>query len=235
LILSIVLAVLALPLVVLCVGLLCPLGYAADCHNKNARFSVKWLFGILSFKCVYKNGKLMFGLFIFGRQRAKPAAKSGGQKSDTKQKKPAAKKRREKKPKKSPKKEPEKKNPISYVLQVFNHPDIKIIINKTILLLKRLLKRIKPHTFRLDGTVGFDRSDITGRLLAFQALFTTFTGLDAAVRGDFSGRRFDISFKMRGGFNLFSLAWPLMIYVFSKPIRKIIWGYFKNNKGAENE
>lgn len=115
-----------------------------------------------------------------------------------------------------------------------DYPDRKIMVKKTIILLKRLLQPVKPSKFKLTGEVGFGSPDITGKFLAAESVFASFTRLQINIKGNFNRKCVDLNYSANGSFCLFSLLWPVVLYVFSKPIWKIIWKYI-NNKEEKNE
>lgn len=162
-------------------------------------------------------------------------------KEDT-QTEPSATKRKKKQGGKKPKQRKEKftddegrfKRILALAKLFIDYPDRNIIIKKTILLFKRILRPFKPSKFNLNGEIGFDSPDITGKFLAAESVFVCFTGLQINIKGNFSRKCVNLNFSTNGSLCLFSLLWPVALYVFSKPIWKIIWKYIIN-KEENNE
>jgi len=237
---------LALILVPLCLLLFIPFTYKTEAGKGiNAKLTVKWLFGALAMRMEYVNKKLITNYLIFGRKRkrrrknklkkepnkeSKEGAKKTAQKT-AKKTKENQKRRESKKPKKKkPPKEDRSKNLFQTFIRIMKHPERGIITEKTALLLKRLCRPFKPKVFHLSGEAGFTDPCATGKFIAAEALFVGFTGFNVNIKGNFERQCFNIDFKAAGSLMLFSLTWPLMIYIFSKPIWKIVRSYFSRNE-----
>ncbi|MDR1687436.1 MAG: hypothetical protein LBS21_02340 [Clostridiales bacterium] len=123
---------------------------------------------------------------------------------------------------------------INLIKTAGNHPDRKIITKKTILLLKRLYRTLKPKHFKMRGEVGFKNPDRTGKFIAAQAVCKAYTGLDILVYGNFERRVLKLDFDMYGKTCFYSLVYPLAVYVFSKPVWKIVKEYFAGNDEAKS-
>lgn len=108
-----------------------------------------------------------------------------------------------------------------------DYPDRNIIIEKSLLLVKRVFKAIKPSGFALTGEVGFNTPDKTGKFLAAESIISAFLGFPFLVKGNFEKETLIIKLEVDGRFNFASLIFPVAAYILSRPIRKIIIEYLK--------
>lgn len=99
--------------------------------------------------------------------------------------------------------------------------DIKPIISLGMILIKKLLKKVAPAHFKVQGTVGLDDPCATGQFIGFYEAATSACGLREAIdlKGDFSQKHLDLELKMSGRFAVASLLGPCIWFVFQKPVR----------------
>lgn len=253
----ILLFILLILLLTACILLFCPVSYKLGAKDVNVRFAVKWLFGVVKLKLEYIENNLSFNLLIFGKNRKtgeekkqaeKEQARKKTQKANDREKKiNAAEERIEKSGKKEKNDKntandanetPQNENRLKKIIDTFksfyNYPDRKILVKKTLLLIKRLLRPIKPSKFYVNGVVGFNSPDITGKFLAVESLLVCFTGLPINIKGDFNRKHLNLNLSASGRFCFFSLVWPFAFYIFSKPVWKVVNKYLKN-KEENNE
>ena len=112
--------------------------------------------------------------------------------------------------------------------------DIKSIISLGIMLLKKLWKKIKPKRLYIKGTVGFADPCTTGQFLGLYEACAHTLGFRSSVdlTGDFNEKRLELDMKLAGGFAVASLAWPVIWFIFQKPVRD---GIKLMKEGRSNE
>jgi len=101
-------------------------------------------------------------------------------------------------------------------------PDKKLIWQYTKRLLIRLLRALRPEKFEVRGVIGFDDPSVTGKALAAIAVISRMTGLRVNLRGNFEEQEITVHGILIGRVRIWSLAWPILVYVFKKPIWKLV-------------
>lgn len=122
---------------------------------------------------------------------------------------------------------------IEKIKYLWNYPDREEIVNASIKLIKKIIKILFPTRVELDMEVGCDNPATTGYILALSSILTLYFGDNIKVYGNFETSVLNGKFKAEGKFTLFSIVWALLIFIFIKPIRKIIWNYLKNRRKEE--
>ena len=104
--------------------------------------------------------------------------------------------------------------------KLIDYPYKHMIVEKTILLLKRLVKAILPKDITGECRFGFEDPCITGMLLgAFYALFGMLRLYNQIyVSADFEKEYLYLKCQIAGKIRLWSLLWPLIAYAVSKPV-----------------
>ena len=102
--------------------------------------------------------------------------------------------------------------------------DIKTIISLGKILIKKLLRKIGPKRFLLQGVVGFDDPCTTGQFIGLYEAATGAAGLRDKfdLKGDYYQKKFSFDLKMSGRFAIASLLWPLIWFLLQKPVRNAI-------------
>lgn len=123
----------------------------------------------------------------------------------------------------------EKKEKIQPIVkEIWSIPDKKGIFKALEKLLKRLLKGILPGNLFVKATVGTGDPAATGYVLALAGILTAKFGNDIQIRGDFTkATAEDIEVRVKGKIILGRLAWALLAFVLTKPVRKAIWNVIK--------
>lgn len=133
------------------------------------------------------------------------------------------------------------KDKINYVL---NYPDRKKIQEYTLKLLGDELKALRPKYFELSGTIGFDDPSVTGKVIG---LVSIGQGLCTCrpkwariiIRGNFEKSILEARMRMKGKISLWIIIFPLIKYIFKKPIwkivKKIIWKGEKNGNSVKQQ
>jgi len=133
-----------------------------------------------------------------------------------------------------------KKNSIASVFskikEIYNYPNKDEIIKETIILLKRLLKALKPKYFNLNCEFGFETPDMTGMALGIAGIVRAIVYKDnfnIEFRGNFNEKTLNLNTGLGGKISLWSSLWSLIAFVFKKPIWKIIRPKLFNKKNSE--
>lgn len=230
-----ILILLCLLLLILLLILAVPIKCQVACA-KNEKTSycinIMWLFGLVRFKVNNGGTRLKLLWWSFGRRKRKASGKdrcrgdtkasgkrmkreksavfkwtdkkTGGFKTDKKAKETHKDSRKEKK---------DKGNGIFNIIKyVWSYPDRDLIIKHTINLFKRLLKAVRFEEGIIDGTVGFDRPDMTGYLLAAAGIIQTILPFDINIRGDFEKEILQGKVSVKGSVILWFVFWPVIVY-----------------------
>ena len=102
--------------------------------------------------------------------------------------------------------------------------DIKSIISLGIILIKKLMKRMKPKRFKLYGIIGFGDPCSTGQFLALYEAVVGAARLRSAIdlQGDFIKKKFALELNMAGCFTIASMIGPMIWFILQKPVRNAI-------------
>lgn len=127
-------------------------------------------------------------------------------------------------------------NAVEKVKIVIDYPDRDVLIELTLLLLRRWTKALRPALFRLEGDFGFEDPSLTGKCLGGLAMFCGRMGLIDAVRvrGNFEKKILVFTLHAKGRFTFWSFLWPLAAYISSKPVWKIAKPFIFN-KNRKNQ
>lgn len=108
--------------------------------------------------------------------------------------------------------------------KIKTYPDKDKIINYTLKLLKRLKTAIKFKAAEIYGTIGFDDPSQTGLFLGGVSIISAFLPINFNIKGNFEKGDFNAGIYLKGRFSLWSLGFPILVYILKKPIRKILFG-----------
>jgi hypothetical protein len=100
------------------------------------------------------------------------------------------------------------------------YPYKEMLVNKTILLLKRLIKATKPKDGDVECCFGFEDPSVTGILLGAVHALCGACCLYKYIRitADFEKEYLYLKCRLEGSIRLGSLVWPLIAYIVSKPV-----------------
>lgn len=118
------------------------------------------------------------------------------------------------------------KNIFNKIKSIFKYPERDIIIKYTKKLILKLFKIIKPENINIKCEFGFDDPSITGYLLGVISMMSVLIPGNLNIKGNFEKEIFNISLETYGKANLWSIGFHILVYVFKKPIWKLI----KNRK-----
>lgn len=122
---------------------------------------------------------------------------------------------------------------IEKIKYLWNYPSRQQIVDASIKLIKKIIKTLFPKKLELDMEVGCDNPATTGYILALSSILTLYFGDNIKIYGNFKTSVLNGNFKAEGKFTFFSIIWALLVFIFVKPIRKIIWNYLKNRRKEE--
>lgn len=108
--------------------------------------------------------------------------------------------------------------------KIKTYPDKDKIINYTLKLLKKLKTAIKFKDAEIYGTIGFDDPSQTGLFLGGVSIISAFLPINFNIKGNFEKEDFNSGIYLKGRFSLWSLGFPILVYILKKPIRKILFG-----------
>ena len=86
------------------------------------------------------------------------------------------------------------------------------------------LKALKPKMFKVSGFVGFDSPDKTGYFIAVVSILKALTCFNIDIAGEFNEEKIDVEFAAKGKTSIFKMLWPLVKFVFKKPVWAIVKG-----------
>ncbi|MCL2421131.1 MAG: hypothetical protein FWD03_04670 [Defluviitaleaceae bacterium] len=114
---------------------------------------------------------------------------------------------------------------------LFTNLDIKSILSLGILLMKKLFKKIFPRRFIVRGVVGLSDPCATGQFIGFYEAVAHAIGLRHSIdlAGDFNQKVLNLDVNVRGRFAIASLLWPIIWFIFQKPV----WDGLKMMKKKE--
>lgn len=116
------------------------------------------------------------------------------------------------------------------IKQFWDYPDRKKIVWLTCRLFKKLLKALMPKQLSLDVEYGCENPAYTGYVLAFSSILVLQFGDNIKVRGNFQQTVLNGNLNGFGKLYLIDIIGPLIQYILSRPIFKIIWRYFRRRK-----
>lgn len=122
---------------------------------------------------------------------------------------------------------------IEKIKYLWNYPGRQQIVDASIKLIKKIIKTLFPKKLELDMEVGCDNPATTGYILALSSILTLYFGDNIKIYGNFKTSVLNGNFKAEGKFTFFSITWALLVFIFVRPIRKIIWNYLKNRRKEE--
>lgn len=127
----------------------------------------------------------------------------------------------------------EENNIISKLDEYWNYPDREQIIKLSIKLMKRLIKTVLPKQLNLDLVIGTGDPALTGYILAWSSILVLLFGNDINILGNFERPALDGKVRIKGFIRIGKIFWNLLLFVISKPIRKLIWQYLKNRRKGD--
>jgi len=106
-----------------------------------------------------------------------------------------------------------------------SYPYKEMLVSNTILLLKRLIRPLKPKNASLKCTFGFDDPSATGALLGAAHAVCGICDLydHVSISADFDKKCLNYECHAEGKIKVWSLTWPFVVYAFSKPV----WFFLK--------
>ena len=124
----------------------------------------------------------------------------------------------------------------SLLAKIINHPDRNAVLGHSVLLIKRLLKALKPKQIRIAGDLGFPDPAITGYARGFACALAPFLPPKALdIQWDFNKPAVNAAVRIKGAFTVWSLVWPAGRYILSKPIWRIIKQYKKRKEDGDEQ
>ena len=120
--------------------------------------------------------------------------------------------------------------------EIYNYPNKDEIFREVIALIKRLLRALKPKYLYLDCEFGFETPDTTGLALAIAGIIRSIIYKDSfniEFKGNFNEKILNINTGLNGKIALWSGLWPLLAFIFKKPIWKIISAKLFNKNNSE--
>ncbi len=250
-ILKVLLIVLIIVLALLLVLLFAPIRYEVSISYFNKityTAKIKWILGI--FSLTFSSNHKGYIISIFGKkQNRKEKAKNSQAniKKEQKEKEKKEEKLKEKienEPKLNQQAKPENSSEfnekqnniltkindifkqIKYFKSYFSENEIKQIFLNTKLLIKRLIKAIKPSKFNAEGEFWLKTPESTGKALGALAIAcSVFQLKNIAVCGSFEQKITNVKFYTKGKFTIWSILTPLVKYILIKPVWKLIKKY----------
>ena len=244
-ILYLILAVLALALLLAFLVLAPNIRYHVNLDKKNVMLvstGGSWLFGLLRFKYRSEGAeteaqvKILFWKLYPRKEKSEEKAVERPvpeeSKSAVKKKIRRIKKTSRKKIEKDAAKPP--KNFFGtlkgYWEEINKIEDKRKLVKLTVKLTKRLAKKILPKKFKLEAEIGFEDPSHTGYALAASSLLRYLGYENVDVRGNFTEQKLDVALSAKGRFRLFGLLWPVVAFVFSRPVFRLIYKYIRRGR-----
>jgi hypothetical protein len=164
------------------------------------------------------------------KERAKESTDSAD--SESKQKK-SDKKAVKSKKEKSRKNQGWLKSSLDKLKDFKSFPNKKEILKSTIKLFKELISVIKPKELKVKCRFGMSNPFDTGIILAtISTIKPFFNAHNISAEADFENKIFEIDINAKGWFNLLSIILPIIRYLRTKPIWKIVkMSLFSQKKG----
>jgi len=127
------------------------------------------------------------------------------------------------------------KQNIEKAKRIYYYPNRKKIQDKLIKELKCILKALNPKILRLTCELGLEDTAMTGRILgAFYALNGIWQK-DIHLIGDFTRKILVINLYVKGKIVLGAILYPIIRFLLSKPIFKIIVGMMKGKNKSKSK
>ncbi|MBQ7266453.1 MAG: hypothetical protein IJS61_10220 [Firmicutes bacterium] len=110
-----------------------------------------------------------------------------------------------------------------YDIKAFDNSfGIKSLIVATFSLIKKIFIKIKPRKFKLHLDIGRGDAYDDGTLSGILAVIQPYLGEDVVISPDFEEKKLEGEFDIKGSFNLFSLAFPVVVAALTKPFFPVI-------------
>lgn len=119
------------------------------------------------------------------------------------------------------------RNKIKFVQNFNDRYGIRSLINATIKLVIKLIKNLGFKRFEVNGIIGFDEPSQTGEALGAIAVVETFLPLSINVAGNFDEKELSGDFNIKGRTNLWFILFPIVKYIFTKPVWPVVKDYWK--------
>lgn len=99
--------------------------------------------------------------------------------------------------------------------------------------LKKLVKAVKVTKLKAEGRLGFEDPSVTGLAVGAIGALAAAAGWDAAVSGNFSGRRAEGEVCAEGRLRLYAVVFPLAAFALKKPVRNVLFSGKRRRKGVK--
>jgi len=103
-----------------------------------------------------------------------------------------------------------------------NLDEIKFLLEKLLIIIKDILKKIKPDKILLTGELGFEEPHETGYVCAFETCVSKLLKLDSNIKYNFEKNIRDIELILNGKSNLLVILILVLKYVLDKELRNFV-------------
>lgn len=104
---------------------------------------------------------------------------------------------------------------------------VNSFISATWRLLIKLIKNLGFKRLELNGIIGFESPDDTGKALGAIAVVKTFLPLSVNIDGNFEGKELTGEFNIKGRTSLWRILFPIAKYILTKPVWPLVKDYWK--------
>ena len=111
---------------------------------------------------------------------------------------------------------------IDYYIKVLQDTDTKKIIAKCFKSLGCILKHIRPRKLKINGTMGFNTPDVTGKVYGYICMLYPFYGNNICIIPDFENNILEGNLYCRGRIYLSVLVWNALKILMDRKLYKLI-------------
>ena len=111
---------------------------------------------------------------------------------------------------------------IDYYIKVLQDLDTKKIIAKCFKALGSILKHIRPRKLKINGTMGFNTPDVTGKVYGYICMLYPFYGNNVCITPDFENNILEGNLYCRGRIYLSVLVWNALKILVDRKLYKLI-------------
>ena len=104
---------------------------------------------------------------------------------------------------------------------------VNSLISVTWRLLIKLIKNLGFKRLELNGIIGFESPDDTGKALGAIAVVKTFLPLSVNIDGNFEEKELTGNFNIKGRTSLWRILFPIAKYILTKPVWPLVKDYWK--------
>ncbi|MBQ6554261.1 MAG: hypothetical protein IJL89_03410, partial [Firmicutes bacterium] len=113
--------------------------------------------------------------------------------------------------------------------------DIPLLIKNAFTCIIGLLKGLGIKKGSIDGILGLSDPSQTGTAMGIISIANIYLPIETNINGDFAKKRIALHGSISGKTYVLKLLLPILVFIFKKPVRSIIWDCFFKTDGTEDK